>query len=295
MARYSPRPRRGFTLIELLVVIAIIAILIGLLLPAVQKVRESAARTKCANNLKQIGLAMHAYHDTNKGFPPAFSKTPTQPQNNWAWGALILPFVEQTPLFNAMNPNGVAPLTTPDFNTSSALSVYACPSDSSLTLNDFRGSGSGFARNNYVVSEQICDGGSQLPILAITDGTSNTILGGERDGKDQIAGIWPVRETKAGSVGVISVMGRPNWAINTKYAGGTTCCASDAACTRYAWASQHSGGANFVFCDASVHFLRNNIGTDPAQQNCTKPVPANYPLFNLYFKDDGNIVDSSAY
>ncbi len=173
--------------------------------------------------------------------------------------------------------------------------MYLCPTDSGPTTNDFRGSGTGFAKSNYVVSEQICDGGSQIGMQLITDGLSNTILVGERDGKDQIAGLWPVRETKSGSVGVISVLGRPNWPINTKYAGGTTCCGSDASCTRSAWSSQHTGGANFAFCDGSVHFLRNSIGTDPTQQGCAKPVPTNAPLFNLYFKDDGFIVDGSLY
>src|SRR5579864_3584529 len=99
-----PRKRCAFTLIELLVVIAIIAILIGLLLPAVQKVREAASRTQCQNNLHQMGLAMHAYHDTYKVFPPAFSKTPTQPTNHWGWSVWILPYLEQGTLFKALNP-----------------------------------------------------------------------------------------------------------------------------------------------------------------------------------------------
>jgi prepilin-type N-terminal cleavage/methylation domain-containing protein len=88
--------RRGFTLIELLVVIAIIAILLGLLLPAVQKVRESAARVKCQNNLKQIGIAFHAYHDANRCFPPALS-------NYFNYVCYVLPYIEQTAIASKMN------------------------------------------------------------------------------------------------------------------------------------------------------------------------------------------------
>src|SRR5262249_15346606 len=99
----SPRDkamsRRGFTLIELLVVIAIIAVLIGLLLPAVQKVREAAARTSCTDNLHQLGLAMHSYHDANHAFPPAFVHP-----SLYGWSVWLLPYIEQANLFNAINP-----------------------------------------------------------------------------------------------------------------------------------------------------------------------------------------------
>src|SRR5580700_8234181 len=102
----SPRARKvGFTLIELLVVIAIIGVLIALLAPAVQRVRESASRSQCTNNLKQIGLALHGYHDSNKVLPPGYIASAAYPGTSpgWGWAALILPHLEQAPLYRQIN------------------------------------------------------------------------------------------------------------------------------------------------------------------------------------------------
>src|SRR5262245_48859233 len=107
----SNRPARGFTLIELLVVIAIIAILIALLLPAVQQAREAARRTSCKNNLKQLGIALHSYHDAHRTLPPGYLYRPntgsTPPSNaaGFSWGAMSLPFLDQANLYQQFNWN----------------------------------------------------------------------------------------------------------------------------------------------------------------------------------------------
>ncbi len=167
------RRRRGFTLIELLVVIAIIAVLIGLLVPAVQKVREAANRGKCMNNMKQIGLALHGYHDVNNGFPAGkgASYAGAAVYARWSIHARLLPFIEQDNLYKSIDFN--SPPETPGMEgvinfmpawqnptrinstaSRSAVPTFICPSDPSPIPGDWPG------QNNYYANQGVqflCD------------------------------------------------------------------------------------------------------------------------------------------
>ncbi len=218
-ARRARNPR-GFTLIELLVVIAIIAVLVALLLPAVQQAREAARRSQCKSNMKQLGLALHNYHDTFTALPSGYGGFPFTNQGSlWGWGTMILPYLDQAPLYTILSQapggkSGVGSAATgfgavmTSFNPSNValqtvLPVYRCPSDTgsqvlTIPAGGINGTNPGatsmFGRSNYpgVLGSTygngggllICDGtfseSSCKRFRDYTDGLSNTFLVGER-------------------------------------------------------------------------------------------------------------------
>lgn len=286
-------PHAGFTLVELLVVIAIIGVLVGLLLPAVQAAREAARRMQCSNNLKQLALALHNYHDTFRTFPGATVRTSGLPgegqgRHAWAWGASILPFIEQANLYNRL---GVSlgtlhgRLLADRVNVMDAmarpLQSFICPSDTG-----YQGSGQSHidrkwhtgvftsatqfwpATSSYFASQgHIQSGNSGTGVLTlrqnirighITDGTSNTFLIGERESKDCTGGSWVgTRLDGANSWdGDQAVFGysRPQINMSTRivnYRQANGCGSG--------FGSLHTGGCQFALSDGSVRFVSETI------------------------------------
>jgi prepilin-type N-terminal cleavage/methylation domain-containing protein/prepilin-type processing-associated H-X9-DG protein len=291
MSRRRHEPARGFTLIELLVVIAIIAVLIGLLLPAVQAAREAARRMHCSNNMKQLGLAFHNYHSTHDAFPPGYiSSTQTSESNSpetgpgWGWGTMSLQALEQPALYNAANFS--LAIVDPGSITvrSIRLNAFLCPSsvgEGPVILKDAAGVVlvTDLAAGNYVASagqleveefpssnNGVFYRNSRVGVRDVTDGTSSTLMVGERSrnladatwvGVIPSARVctkpeWRVQECETANVMVLGHTGPSpdqRWVDVPNYKGAG---ADDF------W-SLHPGGCNFLFCDGSVRFVKESI------------------------------------
>ena len=288
MQRENTRPRTGFTLIELLVVIAIIAVLIGLLLPAVQKVREAAARTQCINNLKQVGLALQNYHDANLKFPPGYVSAYDSAGNDtgpgWGWAAHVLPQMEQDNLFRQIDLKQPIEATANASPRVVIVKAFLCPSDTppqqAFPVGPRSASGQltsttcTVAPANYVgnfgVGEPGVDGdgvfyrNSTVKIADITDGTSSTLMVGERSFRIAEA-TWVgavTGATHAVTPGSPLAFAEPPAANFVLAHTGETYQGPAYPQESNHYSARHTGGGSFVFADGHVAYLSRSTTYD---------------------------------
>jgi prepilin-type N-terminal cleavage/methylation domain-containing protein/prepilin-type processing-associated H-X9-DG protein len=290
----QPRRRRqAFTLIELLVVIAIIAVLIGLLLPAVQKVRDAAARSQCQNNMKQIGIAMHSFHDNTGSLPQGVMYT--SPYYYWSWMAQLLPYVEQNNLYQTADkwartgpgnypwwPWGdfwANPETSPGNPAlGTPVKTWICPSDPrvQIVFQDtadwpYQAGGQAIAFTTYLAVSGTASGAnngitywqSHVKLAAITngDGTANTAMVGERPPSADLEYGWWFAGAGYDSRGTGDVL---LGAREVGYAAAMGCPSTkvglqpgnmDTTCDQVHFWSFHTSGANFLMADGHVRFV----------------------------------------
>lgn len=277
------RRSRGFTLIELLVVIAIIGVLIALLLPAVQAAREAARRMSCTNNLKQIGIALHGYHDAHGVLPIGYTFSPGYVRGGFGWGALILASLEQKPLHDTINFS--LPLWNESNSTTSsmALAFYLCPSDESSPGRFLERDGFRYAKTSYVASfgpgNMDVDPDDRRGVFRrnratlfaeVTDGLSATLAAGERHNGTFAVAIGSHVHFDAETVWVGAVKEDPDddHAHTTLFQTSHT--PSSPEMNDQDSASRHPGGCNFLFGDGSVRFLKNSIALNVYQALSTR-------------------------
>jgi prepilin-type N-terminal cleavage/methylation domain-containing protein/prepilin-type processing-associated H-X9-DG protein len=295
MTRNPWQRRSAFTLIELLVVIAIIAVLIGLLLPAVQKVREASARASCENKQKQLLLGLHGYIAAYGYYPPGYKTPPGVLDGGWGWQAIILPHIEQDNLYRLVgvdtqafdkavgtDSSGIGvpnPALTPGMTTQ--VNTYICPSEdlppnlNALKFNFPKVNYRGIAGGTYfpfVQVEQDYGGiffqNSKVRPTDVTDGNSNTICIGETTYDPNIphsAAIWGGVWLYGGSLYISNCY----WWIDPTQGFQINGPNSQS------FGSHHTGGAYFGFCDGRVTFVRDNINYNLmqllAQRNSNQP------------------------
>jgi prepilin-type N-terminal cleavage/methylation domain-containing protein/prepilin-type processing-associated H-X9-DG protein len=276
MSDFQAPRRSGFTLVEVLIVIAIIAVLIGILIPAVMKARAAADRIACANNLRQIGLALHHYHDSKGSFPAGIaSDRRGQSYPFMSWLARLLPFLEQDSLWRttvaAYEADSWPFDDPPHVGFGTPIKTYACPADSRVFVAHTTYQGYRAALTSYVgvlgTSWDHTDGvlfqDSSIRLVDITDGASNTLAVGERPpSPDFWYGWWYAGSGQAGTGSGDMLLG-----ANDSYLGGgyASECAMgaysfepgqlDNECDIFHFWSPHPGGSHFIFADGSVRFL----------------------------------------
>jgi prepilin-type N-terminal cleavage/methylation domain-containing protein/prepilin-type processing-associated H-X9-DG protein len=286
--------RQGFTIVELLVVIAIIGILIALLLPAVQAAREAARRSQCSSHLKQIGLALHNYHDSHRSFPPFLINRTGDPSRiadvdkGANWLVFLLPYVEQRALYDEWDfhiPANQNP------GRSQELPVYKCPSDPQSRRNFCSYAGGQWARGNYGMNVSPCAhgvgdanagslggiGGANhvVRFAEITDGTSNTVAVDElRAGMNEhdLRGSWAMPGLSAGTAAMFNDASAPN--SREPYSDDMENCAvsgmlgnadSGMGCFdstntgQMTGRSEHPGGLQILMADGSARFVSDTI------------------------------------
>jgi prepilin-type processing-associated H-X9-DG protein/prepilin-type N-terminal cleavage/methylation domain-containing protein len=279
------RKSGAFTLIELLVVISIIGLLVALLVPAVQAAREAARRAQCVNNLKQIGLALPNYHGLFQTFPPGYVANFDTAGNDtgpgWGWATMILPQMEQRPVFDAINFN--TPIEGPSHQTTRLVLIagFLCPSDSappSWTATMRTASGVAtqsicqVATANYVATFGTSDPGidgdgiffrdSNIGFQDLTDGTSQTLAVGERSqnfgqstwvGSVTNAVLYPVDNDGIGYARAESAPGMILGHAGGRFGPG------NAGSEVNQFYSRHPGGVDFLFADGHVSFLKTTL------------------------------------